>query len=49
MTGGLAFAVQVRIIDEFITPMLSGIDASSLVSYGLSAEEILCNEINRGK
>ena len=39
VTGGLAFALQVRIIDEFNTPMLSGIDASSSVSYGLSAEQ----------
>ncbi len=43
VTGGLAFALQVRIIDKFNTPTLSGIDASSLVSYGLSVEqERLC-------
>ena len=45
VTGGLAFALQVRIIDVFNTPTLSGIDASSSVSYGLSAEQQrLCTE-----
>ena len=39
VTCGLAFALQVRIIDEFNTPTLSGIDASSSVSYGLSVEQ----------
>lgn len=38
MTGGLAFALQVIITDEFNTAILSGTDAPSLVSYGLSAE-----------
>ena len=41
VTGGLAFALQVRIIDAFNTATLSGIDASSLVSYGVSAKEHL--------
>ena len=32
VTGGLACAVQVNPMDELITPMLSGTEASSLVS-----------------
>ena len=39
VTGGLPFAVQFKMTDELITPTLSGIVASSLVSYGLSAKK----------
>lgn len=38
-TGGLACAVQLKMIDELIIPTLSGTETSSLVSYGLSGGE----------
>lgn len=39
VTGGLACAVQLKMIDELIIPTLSGTETSSLVSYGLSGGE----------